>query len=639
MRKLSRAVVVCCLTFSVLLGLAFSQAPEQFESLLASAQQAQARSDFQSAAEFYRQALSLHPEIAELRANLGLMYYQTGKDEKAIGAFREAIRLKPALFVPNLFLGLEYVKLKRFNEAIPYLKRAVQLKPTDAQAQLGLGQAYAGIGNTRLAIRCYLRANEIDPQNADTWYHLGVLYLEQVEANARVLLTRHKDSGYVQALIADTFAEQRAFIQSADAYKKALSLSSFPPDTQANYGFVLVSRHDLPSAQQAFNAELASNPGSLMAKLGLARVHLERGELEESVKEIVRVFEADPGFLASDAWRFSAGLAPEKRAELDHALEQHQRARETPEELLALFRNVPPEQRASEAPAGPIAAEKTSASNGAGFYKAGNYSQCAATLAPRVEALAPPDLQLLAGCAYSTGDYQNAFAAAAKLAANLATEPEGLYWETKSAQKLGTAALARASRLDSSSPKLHILLGDIYRQRKNFPDAEQEYRKALALRPQDTGALFGLSLALLADGQTDEALRQAQAALEKNPADPELNAVMGEILCSRSDFAGAEGYLKKSLNTKPEYVPHVHALLGKVYAQTNRTQQAISELKVALPGDKDGHLHYQIARLYLKVGDADSAKQAFDVSARIRREGLTRAAVAMQQGDDEIEQQ
>ncbi len=346
MRKLSTAVVVCCLTFSVLLGLAFSQAPEQFESLLASAQQAQARSDFQSAAEFYRQALSLHPEIAELRANLGLMYYQTGKDEKAIGAFREAIRLKPALFVPNLFLGLEYVKLKRFNEAIPYLKRAVQLKPTDAQAQLGLGQAYAGIGNTRLAIRCYLRANEIDPQNADTWYHLGVLYLEQVEANARVLLTRHKDSGYVQALIADTFAEQRAFIQSADAYKKALSLSSFPPDTQANYGFVLVSRHDLPSAQQAFNAELASNPGSLMAKLGLARVHLERGELEESVKEIVRVFEADPGFLASDASRFSAGLAPEKRAELDHALEQHQRARETPEELLALFRNVPPEQRA-----------------------------------------------------------------------------------------------------------------------------------------------------------------------------------------------------------------------------------------------------------------------------------------------------
>jgi tetratricopeptide (TPR) repeat protein len=114
---------------------------------------------------------------------------------------------------------------------------------------------------------------------------------------------------------------------------------------------------------------------------------------------------------------------------------------------------------------------------------------------------------------------------------------------------------------------------------------------------------------------------------------------MGEILCARSDFAGAEGYLKKSLNTKPEYVPHVHALLGKVYARTGRTEQAIAELKLALTDDKDGTVHYQIARLYLKVGDPDSAKQAFEVSRRIRTDGLNRAAVAMQQGEDDSESQ
>src|SRR5258708_26357746 len=187
------------------------------------------------------------------------MYYQTGKDQKAIEAFNLAIRLKPDLFVPNLFLGIEYVKLKRFNKAIPYLKRAAQSNPTDAQTQLGLGQAYAGISNTRLAIRSYLRANDIDPQNADVWYHLGVAYLEQVEADARVLLTRHKDSGFVHALLADTFAEQHAFLHAPHAYNKALSLDSFPPDTHANYGFVLVNRHDLPSRQHEFTTELASN--------------------------------------------------------------------------------------------------------------------------------------------------------------------------------------------------------------------------------------------------------------------------------------------------------------------------------------------------------------------------------------------
>jgi len=225
------------------------------------------------------------------------------------------------------------------------------------------------------------------------------------------------------------------------------------------------------------------------------------------------------------------------------------------------------------------------------------------------------------------------------LTTNAGTQAEGLYWETKSAQKLASEALSRASELDSSSPKLHLLLGDLYRQRDYFPDAELEYRKALALQPEDTGALFGLSLALLADQQTDEAFRLAQAALQKSVDDAELNGLMGEILCARHQYSEAEPYLKKGLNTKLELAPHVHALLGKVYAETDRTQQAIAELKLGLADDKDGSLHYQIARLYLKTGNRDSAKEAFEVSDRMHREGLRRAVVALQQGEINIETQ
>jgi len=39
----------------------------------------------------------------------------------------------------------------------------------------------------------------------------------------------------------------------------------------------------------------------------------------------------------------------------------------------------------------------------------------------------------------------------------------------------------------------------------------------------------------------------------------------------------------------------------------------------------------------LKVGDRDSAKKAFEVSKRLRVEGLNRAAVALQQGEDDSE--
>ena len=146
--------------------------------------------------------------------------------------------------------------------------------------------------------------------------------------------------------------------------------------------------------------------------------------------------------------------------------------------------------------------------------------------------------------------------------------------------------------------------------------------------------LFGLSLSLLTDGQNDEAQTVAQAVLEKDPDDPEFNALMGEILCARHDFSGAEPFLKKSLGAKPELLSRVHALLGSVYAKTNRTQEAIAELKLALPSDKDGTLHYQIARLYLKVGDRDAARQAFETSKQIQQQGLRHASVAMEQGAD-----
>jgi tetratricopeptide (TPR) repeat protein len=625
-------------------GVVSSQQSDVFESVLASAQQAQARSDFQAAAEFYRQAVGLHPEIAELRANLGLMYYETGNNEQAAEAFRQAIRLNQTLFVPNLFLGLEYVKLKRWNEAIPCLKRAARAKPTDVQAQLALGQAYVRSGNTRLALSVYSRAIQLSPEDADVWYRLGLRYLEQVEADARILLTRHRDSAYLQALIADTFSEQRAFIQAGDAYKAALALSKYLPGTHAAYAFVLLNRHDFPAAESELNGEFAATPGSLLAKLGLARLHIEQGATELAAKELEGIWETDTGFLRTNVARFYDGMSEAKRSELQRVLEQSLRGGEISEDVVAVVRSggTYGAQRLKTAT---ISADisprstKTPLVNAAELYASGKYRGCTDLLASRLQLLQAEDFRLLTSCAYSTGDYRNAFDAAGKLTTNTSTEAEGLYWETKSAQKLATEALGRASELDASSPKLHILLGDVYRHREYFPDAEQEYRKALALEPEDSGALFGLSLALLADQQTDEAFRLTRAALQKNVSDPELNALMGEILCARRDFSEAEPYLKRSLNTKPELVPHIHALLGKVYAEANRTQQAIAEFKLALRGDKDGSLHYQIARLYLKIGDRDSAKQAFEVSNRMHQEGLTRAAVALQQGEHNLEPQ
>lgn len=611
-----------------LLGIAVSQQPASYESLLASAQQAQASGDFSAAAGYYQQASMLHPEIAELKANLGLMYYQSNHNEQAAEAFQQALRLNPALFVANLFLGLDDVKLKRFSEAVLYLKRAVRLKPGDIHAQTGLAQAYAGLGQTRLAAQSYLTVARMKPGDADVWYRLGLCYLEQVEADARILLARYNDSGFVQALKAENFAEQGVLNRAAASYRKALSLAAFPPGTHAQYAFVLLNEHDLPGAERELKSELASNPGSLLAKLGIARLEVEQGSADKGAKQIAQIWNADPGFLAANVRRFESGLAPAKMTDLQAALKSLEPAGELPEEAVSLFKHGAAEALPSpvrQTVSAPLKAAVRVQLTAAHLYSQGAYRRCADVLAPQMPTLSTTDLRLLALCASATGDFDLAFDAGGKLSNSASTAAEGLYWETKASEELASQALSRASRIDSASPQLHVLLGDVYRQQERFDNAEQEYHKALTLRPQDGGALFGLSLALLGDGKNDEALQVAQTALKSDPNDPEFNAVMGEVLCRRNDFTGAETYLKRSLNAKPEYIAHVHGLLGKVYANTNRTQEAIAELKLALPEDKDGHIYYQIGRLYMTIGDRESAQQAFVASKRLAREGLSKS--------------
>jgi tetratricopeptide (TPR) repeat protein len=633
MQLLKWTAAICpALVLWPVLGAAVPQQPADIESLLASAHQAQARGDFAAAAGFYRTAVTLQPDLAELRANLGLMDYQTGNNEEAIASFQQAIRLNPRLFVPQFFLGLENLRLRRFQEAIASLKRAALIKPGDVQVQLALGKAYVALGETQMAIASFSQAAHLDSGNGEAWFHLGVAYLEQVEADARLVLERHKDSGFFYALVADSYVDQQAFARAAEAYKTATGFQALPAGAHASYGFVLLNQHDLQGAEREFNAELKLNPGLLLARLGVARLRVEQGATAEAATLITVIWKADEGFLRANASLLNGGIPRENMVEFRRAVRERIPAGEADQELLSVLIDKDADGGGNPAsPARTVAVDRSKLPrgnpviDGRAAYANGHYGVCSDLLGVRLEVLQEKDLRVLAACSYFSGKYEAAFAAGQKLALGAPTEAEGMYWETKSGQRLAAEALAHASAIDSNSPRLHILLGDIYRERWQYQEAEQEYRKALTLLPSDAGALLGLSLTLIANSELDEAQQLTVEALKTNPDDPETNSVMGEILCSRQDFSGAEPYLKKALHSKPELLPHVHALLGRVYAETARTQDAITELTLGLADDMDGSIHYRLGRLYLKTGDKESAKQALEVAERMQRERLSRS--------------
>ena len=105
--------------------------------------------------------------------------------------------------------------------------------------------------------------------------------------------------------------------------------------------------------------------------------------------------------------------------------------------------------------------------------------------------------------------------------------------------------------------------------------------------------LAGLATAFFADGRLEEARSTAQKALARSPADGEINLLLAEILVTQNEYANAEPYLKASLHVRPDLLPRVHALLGRVLARTGRPKEAIRELTQGLASDEDGSVHYQ----------------------------------------------
>ena len=87
-------------------------------------------------------------------------------------------------------------------------------------------------------------------------------------------------------------------------------------------------------------------PARLIAKLGLARLHLEQGASAKAAKEIGEIWKTDPGFARANACWFSAGLPGPKRVELQSALRELQASGDFPPEAAALFRGpIPAEIR------------------------------------------------------------------------------------------------------------------------------------------------------------------------------------------------------------------------------------------------------------------------------------------------------
>ncbi len=147
--------------------------------------------------------------------------------------------------------------------------------------------------------------------------------------------------------------------------------------------------------------------------------------------------------------------------------------------------------------------------------------------------------------------------------------------------------------IDTQFPAARNYLGKVYEQRRDWPKAASEYRKALQDPKYETPqyAHFNLGIVLKNQDRLDEALLEFQDALRIDP-----NFGVAGVAASYSVFNE----------------------LGQLYARLQRIPEAVDAYQKSLSLAPDyADAHYNLGLVYFKDGARGKAKEEFEKVIRL----------------------
>jgi tetratricopeptide (TPR) repeat protein len=128
------------------------------------------------AIRMYEHAIALNPRYLDAYMNLGVSYAVTGRLDAAIEKFSAVVEKDPKNDDAYLNLGRAYSDLRRPHEAIEYFRRATAVNPNNSAAFHGLGTAYARLGYLDDALAAFTRFVELSPRDPEAYRNRALVY-------------------------------------------------------------------------------------------------------------------------------------------------------------------------------------------------------------------------------------------------------------------------------------------------------------------------------------------------------------------------------------------------------------------------------------------------------------------------------
>jgi tetratricopeptide (TPR) repeat protein len=241
--------------------------------------------------------------------------------------------------------------------------------------------------------------------------------------------------------------------------------------------------------------------------------------------------------------------------------------------------------------------------------------------------LNPEDLDgkiLLARILASLGENDASFE---QLAEVLERDPENLdalFYLGSLTTALSQAEYRRLYKIAPDSARVHQLMGDSFRTRNQFQEAEKEYEAALVADPSLMDVIIELGDLKRTQGDFNAASDYYERALKLDAA--EYRALYGLGVCFRfrQESTKAKQYFSRAIEYAPGFAS-AHLALGTSLVQEKQYESAVESLLTAIQLEPEmDQAYFQLGRAYQALGDTEKADRAFERARNLSAQETTR---------------
>ena len=241
-------------------------------------------------------ALAKNADDPVAHLNAGLILYELRKYDAAKVEYQEAIRSKPDYALAYVNMAILLNDTRDYQRAIEMFKKAIALKPDDASAHYNLGVVYGEIEDYQSAIREYREAKRLDPTRLDVRQNLGSALMQADPASAitelRELVALAPDYPICHRCLGSALYRVGRMQDAEKEFRVAMSTDPADPVVHLELGTIRETEKNYDAALAEYRKAAALNSTEAYGMIG--RVLAYKGDYTGAIVALQRAEQLEP---------------------------------------------------------------------------------------------------------------------------------------------------------------------------------------------------------------------------------------------------------------------------------------------------------------------------------------------------------